>query len=85
MIDFLKKLAEKKAYGIVRVKDQEVLVRFYEHENELVGAFWIPEEEVDNGIVFSAEIYRAVGQKDDIAGVADDLLKHIESLFEKIS
>ncbi len=84
MKDLLRCLAEKKGYGMVKVKDIEVLVRFYEHGEELVGSFWIPQEKTQEGIVFSAEIYRAVGSKDNIDGVVDDLFEHIKSLLEKL-
>jgi hypothetical protein len=84
MRNLLKRLAEEKMYGMVKVRDTEVLVRFYEHEGELVGAFWIPQEKTQDGIVFSAEIYRAVGPKDNIDDVVDDLFEHINSLLEKL-
>ncbi len=82
MKDFLKEIAEKKGYGVIRYKNKEILVKFWESEGELVGAFFIPEKNTDEGIVFSPEIYRAVGKKENVDLLVGDLDDHIKSVFE---
>ncbi len=78
----LRKLAEYRRYGVLKYQNKDILVKFWENEGELVGAFFIPEENTDEGVMFSAEIYRAVAKKEDVDSIIKDLEDHIKSLFK---
>ncbi len=82
MKQLLRKLAEHRRYGVFNYQAKEILVKFWEKEGELVGAFFIPEENTDEGIMFSAEIYRAVDKKENVNSIIEDLEDHIKSLFK---
>ncbi len=79
---FLKEISEEKRYGILKYRGREILVKFWESEGELVGAFFLPEKTTSDGILFSAEIYRAVGKKENVDGIIEDLEEHIESILK---
>jgi len=81
MKEFLIEIADELRYGIIKYKGVSVLVRFYENEGELIGVFWIPEKEVGENVLFSPEVFRVVGTKDDKEKLVDLLLDHIQSLF----
>jgi len=81
MKEFLLEIADELRYGLIKYKDVSILVRFYESDGELIGVFWIPEKEIADTVVFSPEIFRVVGTKDNKEKLVDLLLDHIQSLF----
>jgi len=82
MKGILRKIAKSGSFGIVKVNGKDILVRFFKHEGEVGMAFYMPQEETEEGIVFSAEIYRAVGKEDELEKVVNDLQEHMLSLVK---